>query len=219
MQYRIIELVMNRSIAFSFLSCLVAIGIAATSFGAMVGASDTPIYSKAGELLFPSKYREWTYLTSGFDMSYSPQTASSDAPAHSTFDNVFVNPVAYRSFLDHGVWPDKTVLVLELRGAESKSSINKRGNYQGSTVTGVEVHIKDEARFPGKWAFFGFDNQVSGKLIPQSASCYSCHAEHGAVDTTFVQFYPTLLGVAEKKNTLSPAYLQELRTAASGSKN
>jgi aspartate oxidase len=29
------------------------------------------------------------------------------------------------------------------------------------------------------------------------------------VDTTFVQFYPTLLPVATKKGTLSAAYLQE----------
>jgi hypothetical protein len=46
-------------------------------------------------------------------------------------------------------------------------------------------------------------------MIPQSADCYSCHAEHGAVDTTFVQFYPTLLPIAKAKATLSPAYVKE----------
>jgi hypothetical protein len=30
------------------------------------------------------------------------------------------------------------------------------------------------------------------------------------VDTTFVQFYPTLLPVAQKKGTLSPGYLKEI---------
>jgi hypothetical protein len=34
------------------------------------------------------------------------------------------------------------------------------------------------------------------------------------VDTTFVQFYPTLLPLAQKKNTLSPAYLQEIAAPA-----
>jgi aspartate oxidase len=29
------------------------------------------------------------------------------------------------------------------------------------------------------------------------------------VDTTFVQFYPTLLEIAKKKNTLSASYLKE----------
>ena len=31
--------------------------------------------------------------------------------------------------------------------------------------------------------------------------------KHGAVDTTFVQFYPTLMPIAEQKKTLSAAYL------------
>jgi hypothetical protein len=167
---------------------------------AVASVPSMPLYDKEGGLLFPSNYREWIYLSSGLDMSYSPKSA--DAQAHSVFDNVFVNPEAYRSFLDSGTWPDKTVLVLEIRSAQSRGSINQSGYYQSPAVTDIEVHIKDEARFPGKWAFFGFNGHTSGKLIPQTASCYSCHAEHAAVDTTFVQFYPTLLGIADKKGTL-----------------
>jgi hypothetical protein len=75
---------------------------------------------------------------------------------------------------------------------------------------GMEVHVKDEARFAGKWAFFSFDPPGgNGTLIPQGAPCYSCHAAHAAVDTTFVQFYPTLLPVATAKGTLSKAFLDE----------
>ena len=32
-----------------------------------------------------------------------------------------------------------------------------------------------------------------GKLVPHTEDCYACHADDAAVDTTFVQFYPTLL--------------------------
>ena len=46
-------------------------------------------------------------------------------------------------------------------------------------------------------------------MIPQSVACYACHTAHAAVDTTFVQFYPTLLPTAQAKSTLSPAYLAE----------
>jgi hypothetical protein len=74
---------------------------------------------------------------------------------------------------------------------------------------GFEVHVKDESRFPGKWAFFGFGDTTPAKMVPRSADCYSCHAEHAAVDTTFVQFYPTLLPLATTKGTLSPSYLKE----------
>jgi hypothetical protein len=51
-------------------------------------------------------------------------------------------------------------------------------------------------------------------MTPTTADCYSCHASHAAVDTTFVQFYPTLLPIAKSKNTLTPAYLKEVETPA-----
>jgi hypothetical protein len=75
---------------------------------------------------------------------------------------------------------------------------------------GLEVHVKDEARFPGKWAFFGFNGGKTSKMIPTTTDCYSCHADHAAVDTTFVQFYPTLLPIATTTGTLSAAYLKEM---------
>lgn len=165
-----------------------------------------PEYADNKNLKLPENYREWVYLTSGFDMSYNPGAGMAD---HHMFDNVFVNPEAYKTFLQTGTWPDKTVLVLEVRGAEGKGSINQKGNYQSTGVMGLEVHVKDEARFQGKWAFFGFDGSKTGKMIPYSADCYSCHLSHGAVDTTFVQFYPTLLPIAKSKGTLTGSYLKE----------
>lgn len=171
--------------------------------------ADGPTYTSDGQLKFPERYREWIYLTSGIDMSYS---ASAD-PSHSMFDNVFVNPSAYQSFLQTGTWPDKTVLVLELRVAESNASINKRGHTQSADTMGFEVHVKDKSK-PGNWAFYDFRDKTKGTLFPRTADCYSCHEQHGAVDTSFVQFYPTLLALAKAKGTLSPEYLKELATPA-----
>src|ERR1035438_5003644 len=88
-------------------------------------------------------------------------------------------------------------VMVEAREAHRKGSINERGHFQSGGAMGFEIHVKDEARFPGKWAFFSFDSSSSnGTLIPQGAPCYTCHTAHAAVDTTFVQFYPTLLPVA-----------------------
>jgi hypothetical protein len=170
--------------------------------------ANLPVYTADGNLKFPAQYREWVYLSSGVDMSYSPDAMSMD---HSMFDNVFVNPEAYKAFVVTGTWPDKTTLVLEARKAGSKGSINKSGHFQTGEVHGLEVHVRDEARFPGtaKWAFFMVHDGVTGTLLPKEMECYSCHEQHGAVDTTFVQFYPTLLEIAKKKNTLSAAYVKE----------
>ena len=175
----------------------------------------SPAFTQNGDMLPPAHYREWIYLTSGIDMSYSPKAMNMGGM--SMFDNVFVNPEAYRSFLATGTWPDKTVMVLEGREARTKGSINQRGHFQAVGIMDFEVHVKDETRFPGKWAFFAFDApDKNGTLIPQKAPCYSCHAEHAAVDTTFVQFYPTLLPIAKSKGTLSPAYLKEERSHEAG---
>jgi hypothetical protein len=157
-----------------------------------------------------TNYREWIYLTTGIDMSYTPK-ADAD---HSMFDNVFVNPAAYKSFLATGTWPDKTVLVLEVRGAKTRGSINKSGHFQSTGVMDFEVHVKDEKRFSGGWAFFSFDApDKNGTQIPEGAPCYTCHRAHAAVNTTFVQFYPTLLPIATEKHTLSDAYLAEERAS------
>jgi hypothetical protein len=193
--------------------CLVVCGLAirtALRPAQLVRAAspNAPAYAKNGAMLPPANYREWIYLTSGLDMSYTAKAM--DMGGMSMFDNVFVNPEAYRSFLATGTWPDKTVMILEGREARSKGSINQHGHFQAVGVADLEVHVKDEARFPGKWAFFAFDApNKNGTLIPQNAPCYKCHAEHGAVDTSFVQFYPTLLPVAQAKGTLSTEYVKE----------
>jgi hypothetical protein len=181
--------------AFTFLGSL--------ALGASIETVRTPVYTEDGKLALPEDYREWVYLSTGFDMAYRPM-----AMGHHMFDNVFVEPSAYKAFLATGTWPDKTMLVLEVRGAVDKGSINKSGNFQGTEVMGREVHVKDNTRLQG-WAFFGFDDEKTAKMIPRSADCYSCHAAHGAVDNTFVQFYPTLLPVATAKGTLSAAYKAE----------
>ncbi len=185
---------------------VIAVSLLSLGLAALRAQSADPRFTRDGQLLRPENYREWIYLSSGLDMSYSERLL---AMGHSMFSNVFVNPEAYRAFQRTGTWPDKTMLVMELRGASSKGSINKNGHYQSGGVMGVEVHVKDSTRFDGGWAFFAIAGSTPAAPIPASAECYSCHRQHAAVDTTFVQFYPTLIGLATKKGTLSAAYLHD----------
>ena len=149
-----------------------------------------------GRLVKPMDYREWVWLSSGLGMTYGP---AAPAPGQDpSFDNVFVNPRSYRAFIDSGRWPDGTIFILEIRSSVSKGSINRDGHYQ-SGLRAIEAEVKKD----GKWTFYGFEGgNASAKAIPRSASCYGCHASNGAVDNTFVQFYPTLLEVARAKGTL-----------------
>jgi hypothetical protein len=166
-------------------------------------AAQSPAYTPDGKLKFPDNYREWIFLSAGLDMSYREESGTA---GHSTFDNVFVDPAAYRDFQRNGTWPDKSLLVLESRAAAGTGSINRHGKFQTAERKGVEVHVKDTRRFSGGWAFFSFDGTRPASQIPASEACYACHLQHAAVDTTFVQFYPTLLGIAAQKGTLAPGY-------------
>ena len=64
-----------------------------------------------------------------------------------------------------------------------------------TTFAAVKAAIdkKDQAQFP-----------IAYKASLES--CYSCHKEHTAVDNTFVQLYPTLFEVAQRRGTVKPTY-------------
>jgi hypothetical protein len=201
--------VVNKVAVASIVALLVLAGTAASETGTVTGTEDTPRYTATGDLQVPERYREWIFLSSGLDMSYRP---AAPAEGHSTFDNVFVNPASYRAFLQSGTWPDKTLFMLEVRAAAGATSINKSGQTQ-SQILGRELHVKD-ARLDGGWGFFTVADSGLGKPIKRPAACYACHEAHAAVDTTFVQFYPTLLPVAKAKGTLSSAYLKDEEATA-----
>ncbi len=163
-----------------------------------------PEFAADGRLMRPN-YREWIYLSSGLGMTYSAESKS-----EASFDNVFVSPAAYRDFMATGRWPEKTMFVLEIRKASGHGSINIGGHFQ-SDIIAIEAEVKDSAKFPDKWAFFSFGDTPgtlgsTARMIPNGSVCQACHGKNGAVENTFVQFYPTLIETARKFGTLKASY-------------
>jgi len=159
-----------------------------------------PQYDEKGQLLRPADYREWIFLSAGYGMNYSPGPGS-----HEIFTNVFVQHWAYDEFLKSGRWPEQAMFVIDERDAASRSSINQKGHYQ-TDLMGLAVEVKDSARFPEKWAYFGFDTEgKTASAMPKGNPCWQCHDAHAAVEHTFVQFYPTLKPVAKKFGTYNEA--------------
>jgi hypothetical protein len=172
--------------------------------------SDGARFSAAGALQRPADFREWIYLTSGLGMTYGPTQPNAGEPRF--FDNVFVNRESYRSFLQTGRWPDKTIFILEIRESQQKASINNGGQTQGPRVLAIEAAVKDVARFAdrGGWGYFDFGGGEAVKAetpaLPASERCYACHRDNTAVENTFVQFYPTLMDVARRMGTVKTTY-------------
>jgi Cytochrome P460 len=183
---------------------LLSVLVLTAAFALLAAAPDEkmpkPQYDEKGQLMRPVDYREWIFLSAGYGMNYSPEPGG-----HEMFTNVFVQRWAYNQFLSSGKWPEQSMFVIDERDAASRSSINQKGHYQNDLM-GLAVEVKDSARNPEKWAYYGFD--ADGKAagaMPKGNGCWSCHEAHAAVEHTFIQFYPTLKVVAKKFGTYNEA--------------
>jgi hypothetical protein len=178
-----------------------------------------PQTSPGPELLFPSDYRQWVYLSSGLDMQYKsePSPSCKEGRCPPLFENVFVRPDDYAYFFKNRVWPIGTVMVLEKRCSASKVSIDTNGSIQQKLFM---VAASQKAADNG-WNYYLFggghgepplscigpDQNFSGQrktpasnIDPKIAPiCWQCHRDNGKVDNTFIQFYPTLNSVSIAK--------------------
>jgi hypothetical protein len=197
-------------------AALALVGVAAVLASAQSRPASAPArvtdgvtYTASGQVIRPTNYREWMYLTSGLGMTYGPTQPAAGRPP--LFDNVFVNPQSYKAFMSTGQWPDGTMFILELRRSVANASINN-GGFTQTDVAMLEAAVKDSQRFAdtGGWKYLELGAPPkapeSSAPLPPTASCYACHATHTAVENTFVQFYPTLFEVAREKGTIKPTY-------------
>jgi hypothetical protein len=174
----------------------VSLGAASLQVSSPDARSDWPQYTSVDELVRPESYREWIFLSSR--LRVNPKASGDEVE---TFSDAFVSRPAYHHFLTSGSWPDKTVFVLEKRASSSKSSAELVDHYEGDLL-GISVEVKDTARFPEKWAYFSFDSAAKTAKANPRAMCWECHHGGGAVENTYVQFYPTLKPVAQQFGTL-----------------
>jgi hypothetical protein len=181
---------------------LAALGPAAQS-----QSSDDPQYAPGGDLLLPTGFETWVFVGSNLGLSYTPEAAAAASAApprapRQQFHNVSINRAAYDYFLANGLFPEKTVLVMQLFEAADKEPKNVLANgfFNGRRV-GLEVAVKNASRPDGKttpWAYYNFTDQsdrakvlASATAFPDAA-CANCHQRHASTDNVWVQFYPTL---------------------------
>ncbi|HEV7632304.1 MAG TPA: cytochrome P460 family protein [Steroidobacteraceae bacterium] len=182
--------------------------LASVAMLASAAESPSDTFTADGKLRRPADVREYVYLSSGIGMAYGP--ARERAAGEPPFTNVYVKPEAYRAFMKSGVWPDGSVFLLEIRRGVANASVDSSGRTQGAPLA-LEASVKDTTRYPdGGWAYFDFGSTQkpldSAAPQPRSASCYSCHSKHGAVEWSFTQFYPEQFAVAQQKGTVRKDY-------------
>src|SRR5262249_30867052 len=162
-------------------------------------------YNQKGELIAPRGFRTWVFAGADESPEYRgdlPESTRPERPRHDgakagNFHNIYINPEAYRAFLETGKFPDPTILVMEDFRAEQRDSkgVLKGGEFEGKRI-GFEVAVKDKNRPGGgvPWAYYAFDlDEKSRPSRPAQAkpdaACYQCHLKHASVDNVWVQFY------------------------------
>jgi Cytochrome P460 len=176
-------------------------------------ATAGPQFNERGELARPEDYRSWVFLNTALGLTYGPNRPPAGAPQ--VFTSVFVNPKAHAEFQKSGEWPDGTIFALEVRpGLAAVSALD--GAVTQGPRRALEVAVRDSSRYPdGGWSYFSFDpprdNPAAGfreraAPFPRTASCYSCHAKHAAVQWTFTQFYADAFERAKQAGTVRKDY-------------
>ncbi len=152
-----------------------------------------PAYTADGDLIRPESYRTWVFVGASLGLSYSEGADEREGPG--AFTNVYIQPEAYRYFMETGQFPEGTMLPMDVFRPGSRESINQAGYFEKDFL-GMEVAVKDSKRYSEGWAYLSFRDRSGG--LRESASafpkdrCYDCHAEHAATDNVFTQFYPVL---------------------------
>lgn len=104
---------------------------------------------------------------------------------------------------EHRIAANRLRLHLEAAGAVDRPA-GERARwflFQTEERFDLEVHVLDSKRFKTGSGFFVNEADKPAKVLPTSASCYACHTTHGAVQRTFVQFYPTAKPISVKAGT------------------
>ncbi|MFM7162921.1 MAG: cytochrome P460 family protein [Planctomycetaceae bacterium] len=161
-----------------------------------------PRYSPSGELLYPDGFEEWIFVGSNLGLEYTEGSSETkpavEPPAGElrSFHNVYIDPVAFAEFSRTGIFPDPTVLVLDIYKARKgdAGSFVSAGLFPADRQ-GVAVAVKNSRRPDGgrsTWAYYDFATDAKSAKAFADKTCFDCHLEHGSTDNVFVQFYPVL---------------------------
>jgi hypothetical protein len=189
------------------MSCAVVAWVATVATGSPLGAQQRPgpaaaavmpQYDADRNLKLPADYRQWILVGSSLGLSYS----EGGQAGHQMFNTTLMEPTAYRHFVETGQFREGTMLALILQGIGTNALPARQGQF-ATDVHVVEMAVKDSARVPEGWAYYGFGGPMAGGYMTTAApqartSCYDCHVKHAARDNVFMQFYGLLNEAARK---------------------
>ena len=163
-------------------------------------------FTASGEAVQPVGYRQWVFVGAPL----TPNALNGGEAPFPEFHNVYVEPSAFAHFVRTGEWAEGTQIVKELTTIRQNDNDPDTGasaevsgiGYQQGEFNGLELKVKDKARFPdmpGGWAYFSFGHHEPPYAATATAfpaeTCNACHEAHAETDWVFTQFYPVIRAV------------------------
>lgn len=171
----------------------------------MDGGEPTARFTEDGKLIKPNP-REWVFVSASAssvrDSSMSPdggammaengEEGAADADEGQSqpegrFDIIRIDPNAWARYRETGEFPEGTVFAMSFHSMHDKGMNAPR--YWADQPRGMEVAVKDSARFEDGWAYFRFEGDATTAEAFPRERCFACHAERGAHDNVFTQLY------------------------------
>jgi hypothetical protein len=156
-----------------------------------------PQFTASDELIFPADTDRWVLLGTNIGGDYSDAAFDPSHPGN--IGVVQMEPSAYTYLLQNGEYADGTMFLLSFYETQAKPEPGLNGFVQGD-LAAREIHVVDRVKYQDNRAFymFGADGGGPSAMIPAGNECVQCHAEHGAFDSTFTQFYPTIRDIVSQ---------------------
>jgi hypothetical protein len=163
-----------------------------------------PKFNDADELMQPEGFRTWVCL----GVPLTPDSLNNGAAGFPEYHNAYVELAAYQHYLEHGEWPEGTMMVkaLQLTRAGrfddgSTTEASGRG-YFPAIPNGLDVSVKDSSRFRDTRSrgFFNFGRHAPpyapvAEAAPKEAGA-GCHMASVHEDMVFSDFYQQLQPLA-----------------------
>ena len=108
--------------------------------------TSAPEYDAKGNLVLPPDFKTWVFVGANLGLDYQQDVAANtprekkarESAAVGDFHNVYINPEAYKAYLETGKFPEKTVLVMDVYQAKDKEPQNVviGGHFQRQSLGG-----------------------------------------------------------------------------------
>jgi hypothetical protein len=173
---------------------VVALAGAVTLASTFAAEQAGPAFDTDGRIILPKDRDRWITVGTTYALSYEGEGSTS-------FNAVRMDPASYDAYVKTGKYRVGTMFDLEVRAPVTEVAPAKGGRIQGRVIN-RSLHVKDEKAGPGTWTFYSYgEDSISGRPLPRSDACYSCHQEHAKDDTVFSQFYPSMTEAMQKART------------------